>query len=43
MRFNDSSDASALIAGTAPVPEPSCGELLIRIHAAGVTPTELRW
>ncbi|MGA7880006.1 MAG: alcohol dehydrogenase catalytic domain-containing protein [Terrimicrobiaceae bacterium] len=43
MRFNDSSDAPALIAGTAPVPQPGRGELLIRVHTAGVTPTELLW
>jgi NADPH:quinone reductase-like Zn-dependent oxidoreductase len=43
MRFNDSSDAPALLAGTAPVPHPGRGEMLIRIHAAGVTPTELQW
>jgi NADPH:quinone reductase-like Zn-dependent oxidoreductase len=43
MRFNDSSNVPALIAGTAPVPEPGRGEMLIRVHAAGVTPTELRW
>jgi NADPH:quinone reductase-like Zn-dependent oxidoreductase len=43
MRFNDSFDAPALIAGTAPVPQPGRGEMLIRVHAAGVTPTELRW
>ena len=42
MRFNDSFDARALIAGTAPVPQPGRGEMLIRVHAAGVTPTELR-
>jgi NADPH:quinone reductase-like Zn-dependent oxidoreductase len=35
MRFNDSSDAPALMAGTAPVPEPSRGKMLIRVHAAG--------
>ena len=43
MRFNGSSDAPALIAGTAPVPQPSRGEMLVRVHAAGVTPTELLW
>jgi NADPH:quinone reductase-like Zn-dependent oxidoreductase len=43
MRFNDSFDAPALIAGTAPVPQPGGGEILIRVHAAGVTPTELQW
>jgi NADPH:quinone reductase-like Zn-dependent oxidoreductase len=43
MRFNDSFDAPALIAGTAPRPQPAAGQLLVRVHAAGVTPTELRW
>ena len=43
MRFNDSSDAPALIPGTAPVPQPDRGEMLIRVHAAGVAPTELLW
>lgn len=43
MRFNDNSSAPALIAGTAPVPTPGNGEILVRIHAAGVTPTELLW
>ena len=40
MRFNDSSDAPGLIAGTAPVRQPGRGEMLIRVHTAGVTPTE---
>lgn len=26
-----------------PVPEPAAGEILVRIHAAGVTPGELEW
>ena len=43
MRFNDSFDAPALITGTAPVPQPCRGEMLVRVHAAGVTPTELQW
>ena len=43
MRFNDSSDAPALLACTAPVPQPGRGEILVRIRAAGVTPTELQW
>ena len=42
-RYNDSPDAPALVAGTASVPKPKAGELLIRVHAAGVTPTELQW
>jgi NADPH:quinone reductase-like Zn-dependent oxidoreductase len=28
---------------TAPVPQPGEGEVLVRVHAAGVTPTELSW
>jgi NADPH:quinone reductase-like Zn-dependent oxidoreductase len=43
MRFNDALDAPALMAGTAPVPEPGPGEILVRVFAAGVTPTELLW
>ena len=43
MRFNDSIDAPALIAATAPVPRPRPDELLTRVRAAGVTPTELQW
>ena len=35
MPFDNSSNVPALIAGTAPVPEPGCGEVLIRVHAAG--------
>src|SRR5512143_53 len=27
----------------APDPQPTSGEVLIRVHAAGVTPSELRW
>ena len=29
--------------GISPRPNPGTGELLIRVHAAGVTPTELQW
>ena len=43
MRFNDTPDAPALVADTAPIPQPKSGEILIRVHAAGVTPTELLW
>ena len=43
MRFNDSSTMPDLVAGTAPVPGPGPGEVLVRVHAAGVTPTELKW
>ncbi|CAN5828180.1 NADP-dependent oxidoreductase [soil metagenome] len=43
MRFNDSMDFPALIAGSAEMPQPGEGQLLIRVRAAGVTPTELQW
>ncbi len=43
MRYNDSAAAPALTAGEAPIPQPGPGQLLIRVHAAGVTPTELLW
>jgi NADPH:quinone reductase-like Zn-dependent oxidoreductase len=43
MRFNDSLENPALVLGTAPIPQPKAGELLIRVHAAGVTTAELQW
>src|SRR3954471_23216837 len=27
----------------APLPAPAAGEALLRVHAAGITPTELTW
>jgi NADPH:quinone reductase-like Zn-dependent oxidoreductase len=33
----------ALVYEEAPLPQPGEGELLVRIHAAAVTPTELEW
>jgi len=41
--FNDSSEKPALVEGTEPQPVPGPGELLVRVCAAGVTPTELGW
>jgi NADPH:quinone reductase-like Zn-dependent oxidoreductase len=38
-RLND----SGLSAGDVPEPKPASGEVLIRVQAAGVTPTELLW
>jgi NADPH:quinone reductase-like Zn-dependent oxidoreductase len=35
--------AESLIAGQIPRPTPKPGEVLIKVHAAGVTPTELDW
>jgi len=33
----------ALVFEESPLPRPGEGELLVRVHAAGVTPTELEW
>ena len=33
----------ALVYEQAPTPQPGAGEVLVRVHAAGVTPTELNW
>jgi NADPH:quinone reductase-like Zn-dependent oxidoreductase len=43
MRVNASTPGPVLIAADLPKPQPAEGELLIRVCAAGVTPTELLW
>jgi NADPH:quinone reductase-like Zn-dependent oxidoreductase len=43
MRMNDPGLDPILIVATLPQPQPGEGELLIRVRAAGVTPTELLW
>src|SRR5277367_3229734 len=43
MQVNPSTQGPALIAAELPQPQPAAGEVLIRVHAAGVTPTELGW
>jgi NADPH:quinone reductase-like Zn-dependent oxidoreductase len=43
MQVNPSTQGPALIAAELPLPQPAAGEILIRVHAAGVTPTELGW
>jgi len=43
MRLSDSVDGPALIEEKVPQPQPRRGELLVRVYAAGVTPTELLW
>jgi len=43
MLVNDVKQGPVLIGGTIPEPRPAEGELLIRVRAAGVTPTELVW
>ncbi|HEY7322132.1 MAG TPA: NADP-dependent oxidoreductase [Candidatus Binatia bacterium] len=43
MRLSDSAQSPALVEENVPQPEPQRGELLIRVYAAGVTPTEVLW
>ena len=43
MRLADSAQATALVADDIPQPRPQRGELLIRVHAVGLTPTEPLW
>jgi NADPH:quinone reductase-like Zn-dependent oxidoreductase len=33
----------AIVVGDAPTPRPGAGEVMVRVHAAGITPTELLW
>ncbi len=43
MSLDDSTPSLSLVLREAVVPIPGAGEVLIGIHAAGVTPTELGW
>jgi NADPH:quinone reductase-like Zn-dependent oxidoreductase len=43
MQLNHADQKPVLIATELPQPAPGEGELLIRVHAGGVTPTELNW
>ena len=43
MQVNQSTQGPALVAAELPQPQPAAGEVLIRVRAAGVTPTELGW
>jgi NADPH:quinone reductase-like Zn-dependent oxidoreductase len=43
MQVNPSTQGPALIAADLPQPKPVAGEVLVRVQAAGVTPTELGW
>src|SRR4051794_21224612 len=42
-RYNDASQGPGLSLVEVEPPAPGPGELLIRVHAAGVTPTERLW
>ena len=43
MCVSDSAQPPVLVEETVPQPQPRRGELLVRVYAAGVTPTELLW
>ena len=43
MRLSDSGQPPLLVEEHLPRPQPGRGELLVRVYAAGVTPTELLW
>jgi NADPH:quinone reductase-like Zn-dependent oxidoreductase len=43
MRLSDSAQPPVLVEETVTRPQPRRGELLVRVYAAGVTPTELLW
>lgn len=42
-RLADSAQQPELVESDIPRPKPQSGEVLVRVHAAGVTPTELVW
>ena len=41
--LNRKAGPEALIVGEIPRPEPGEGEVVVRVHAAAITPTELEW
>jgi NADPH:quinone reductase-like Zn-dependent oxidoreductase len=43
IQVNNSDQRPVLILAELKKPEPGLGEILIQVHAAGVTPTELLW
>jgi len=43
IRLTDSHKVPALVEGSVLQPKPGRGELLVRVCAAGMTPTELLW
>lgn len=43
IRVQGSPESHKVVADIAPQPDPAAGEVLIRVCAAGVIPTELRW
>lgn len=43
MRLADSAQSPKLLEATLPDPQPGSGQIVVRVSAAGVTPTELSW
>lgn len=43
MQVNNADHGPVFVLAELPKPEPDSSEILIRVHAAGVTPTELLW
>ena len=43
IRLHSRGGPEALVYEEAPLPQPKAGEVLVRVHAAAVTPTELLW
>jgi len=43
MQVNNTDQGPMLIPAELPNPEPALDELLVHVHAAGVTPTEFLW
>ena len=43
MQVSNRDQGPVLILAELPKPEPGSGEILVQVHAAGVTPTELLW
>lgn len=43
MYLDKRAGADSLIEGQIPAPSPAAGEVLVKVHATAVTPTELQW
>ncbi len=43
MYLENKAGAESLVLGQIPRPSPKAGQVLVKVHATGVTPTELQW